>query len=749
MKFKRLIAFTLIELLVVIAIVGVLSAFVFISLNSAANAANDARRKADVATIKNALIQYTVQGGTLPEGDCNFGIETSSCDDLLGEILGSYLPIFPSDPKSGSFYTYSSAGNNEFTIESVLSDTYAYGYDSTAGFYYEAPADGACGSANGSSFYEIPTENLCLTGTNTEVSGSGPWTWTCLGAYGGETDSCSANKKIDVACGSANGQQTYNPPTENLCDDNSLPPVNGTGPWTWECLGINGGTGASCSAGIIVNGECGTANKNYSSSDTTYGDDTFCSAGNTNPSTPDFPGLGGSVTWDCEGLNSGTTDNCEATRDLQIVNIAAIPGVTAPVTGATPDTAITETSQYTGTIAWNGNPTTFAGGVVYTATITLTAKSGYTFTGVAADFFTVSGATSDSNSANSGTVTAAFPATGVPVNGACGTAAKTYLSSATSYGSDTFCSAGIAVPTTPAFPAQGSSTTWTCQGLHTGTNASCTANRNPALSACTASGGITCTRTTSGLYTIDQFTGAGTRTWTTPVGVSSVEYLVIGGGGGGGNGTATSYRGGGGGGGGFLTGTMSVSGNQTLTVGAGGTAGGGTGGNSVFGSVTASGGGGGANGFTVGGNGASGGGGGANSTSGYRAGGTGISGQGYAGGQGGSDNVNYRGGGGGGGAGQAGYSIAANNTTSGNGGNGKTSSITGTSTYYGGGGGGGPVHCAGGGNTVGGLGGGGSPSGYVGQPGTNGLGGGGSAAGNLETGGAGGSGVVILKYLTP
>jgi hypothetical protein len=165
-------------------------------------------------------------------------------------------------------------------------------------------------------------------------------------------------------------------------------------------------------------------------------------------------------------------------------------------------------------------------------------------------------------------VTAVFPATGVPVNGTCGTAAKNYLSSDTSYGSDTFCSAGTAVPTTPAFPAQGSSTTWTCQGLHSGTNASCTATRNPALSACTTSGGITCTRTTSGLYTIDQCTGAGTRTWTTPVGVTSVEYLVIGGGGGGSNG---GNYGGGGGAGQFLTGTgFSVSGNISLKIGAGG-----------------------------------------------------------------------------------------------------------------------------------------------------------------------------------
>jgi hypothetical protein len=48
---------------------------------------------------------------------------------------------------------------------------------------------------------------------------------------------------------------------------------------------------------------------------------------------------------------------------------------------------------------------------VYTATITLTAKTGYTLTGVTANFFTVAGATSVSNSADSGVVTAVFPAT--------------------------------------------------------------------------------------------------------------------------------------------------------------------------------------------------------------------------------------------------------------------------------------------------------------------------------------------------
>jgi len=93
------------------------------------------------------------------------------------------------------------------------------------------------------------------------------------------------------------------------------------------------------------------------------------------------------------------------------ITTAAILGVTAPVTGATPVTTITAATQYTGTVTWSSTPTTFAASTAYTATITLTPTTGYTLTGVAANLFTVSGATTDTNSANSGVVTAVFPAT--------------------------------------------------------------------------------------------------------------------------------------------------------------------------------------------------------------------------------------------------------------------------------------------------------------------------------------------------
>jgi len=86
--------------------------------------------------------------------------------------------------------------------------------------------------------------------------------------------------------------------------------------------------------------------------------------------------------------------------------------LTAPVYGETPATAITETAQYTGTVEWDhGNPETFDASTEYTATITLTAKDGFTLKGVSANFFKVTGATTATNSANSGVITAKFPAT--------------------------------------------------------------------------------------------------------------------------------------------------------------------------------------------------------------------------------------------------------------------------------------------------------------------------------------------------
>jgi len=130
-------------------------------------------------------------------------------------------------------------------------------------------------------------------------------------------------------------------------------------------------------------------------------------------------------------ISSGTLLGTFTVEGNTIINVANIKGVTIPVIGGVPVTTITETTQYSGTVTWNGTPSIFAGSTVYTATITLTPKPGYTLHGVAANFFTITGAASVSNAANSGIITAVFPETAkinlsisitAPVKGATPTA---------------------------------------------------------------------------------------------------------------------------------------------------------------------------------------------------------------------------------------------------------------------------------------------------------------------------------------
>ncbi len=52
---------------------------------------------------------------------------------------------------------------------------------------------GVCGSSNGGTFSSAPTTNLCSTGEVTLFTGTGPWSWSCAGLYGGATVPCSAN----------------------------------------------------------------------------------------------------------------------------------------------------------------------------------------------------------------------------------------------------------------------------------------------------------------------------------------------------------------------------------------------------------------------------------------------------------------------------------------------------------------------------------------------------------------------------
>jgi hypothetical protein len=283
-----------------------------------------------------------------------------------------------------------------------------------------------------------------------------------------------------------------------------------------------------------------------------------------------------------------------------------------------------------------------------------------------------------------------------------------------------------------------------------------------------AQGGIV---TTSGGYTIHTFNTSGTFTAFRPL---ECEYLVIAGGGGGGR-SGTPWSNGGGGAGGYrssvsgeLSGANStaepiLSFNANLSypilVGAGGSNAS-DGQNSSIGSLIVSAGGGqggsGADsGFAPAGNGGSGGGAGGSGSVKSEVPGTGTTAQGFGGSLGSGTDGSNSAGGGGGGAGQAGVRgvISSSNSvaSAGKGGDGIASSITGSSVTRAGGGGGGRDN----GSLFG--------AGGAGGGGNGGANGGGGASGAANTGGGagghsdfrysytsnGGSGVVIIRYLTP
>lgn len=120
---------------------------------------------------------------------------------------------------------------------------------------------------------------------------------------------------------------------------------------------------------------------------TVEGATSVSNAANSGVVTAAFPQTGTAVVWD---------------NDLW--------KVTTPETGKTPVLDFTD-SNYTGKVVWSPEASTFAASTVYTATVTLTPKEGFTFDGIPENFFKRSGATSVTNAANSGVVTIVFPAT--------------------------------------------------------------------------------------------------------------------------------------------------------------------------------------------------------------------------------------------------------------------------------------------------------------------------------------------------
>lgn len=118
--------FTLIELLVVSTIIAVLSAIGIASFVNAGKSARDAKRKADLETVRQALVLYRSDKGKYFKR--NSGPNNNNYDLLTNQLVPDYLgePV-PQDPKDEGDYLYEyKSDESTFNLRAKLEKTNDY-----------------------------------------------------------------------------------------------------------------------------------------------------------------------------------------------------------------------------------------------------------------------------------------------------------------------------------------------------------------------------------------------------------------------------------------------------------------------------------------------------------------------------------------------------------------------------------------------------------------------------------------------
>ncbi len=229
-------------------------------------------------------------------------------------------------------------GDNPYTTAPISADC-----DVIANFA-QTPVDGVCGSASGGTFTTVPTENLCAAGDASAVAGSGPWTWTCGGIAGGTDASCSADIQTYTltytagAGGSISGATPQTVPHGSSGSAVTATPDAGYSFTQWSDGGTaNPRTDTNVTANITVQAQF-VQDPVDGACGSAHGG-TFTSAPATNLCAAGTPGAvsgSGPWTWTCGGIAGGTDASCSA--DIQTYTLTYTAGSGGSISGTTPQT---------------------------------------------------------------------------------------------------------------------------------------------------------------------------------------------------------------------------------------------------------------------------------------------------------------------------------------------------------------------------------------------------------------------------
>ena len=286
--------FTLVELIVVITILAVLATIGFLALSGYSQDAKDSAIRANVRSVQTAIASESAVTNRSPR----YYVVHDSGAALSGALV--YVDGNPTSLTGGDWNaagTNYSAGNPDYAKLKLNPEKFKVSASGlpggtlgvlarTAGF---VPAEAA---------YDPRYLTVGAADAAAGTSGSGKK----------RTASYFQVAAISPATGAVTVSGNYPSSSGSVAGLVKDPKASSSTGALWD-----GGTSGMGEPPVA--GTCGTANKAYAFSATSFGSDTFCPAGAvSSPASPAFPSAGNSVSWTCPGQNGGAAANCSASH---------------------------------------------------------------------------------------------------------------------------------------------------------------------------------------------------------------------------------------------------------------------------------------------------------------------------------------------------------------------------------------------------------------------------------------------------